>query len=191
MILPRTIRALRFTLALLTTITAPAALAEGVAADKSEIRFVANQLGVNVEGRFKRFKANVNFRPNTLQSSKAEFEIDLSSVDLASEDSEREVKGPMWFDARRFPAARFASTSFRDLGGGKYQMAGKLSIKGITRDVTLPFTITRDNAGNRVAESTFNLKRLEFKVGEGEWGDPDTIADNVVVRVRMVLTPDA
>ena len=183
-------RALRATLIALLVAGAQHAWAEGVAVDKSEIRFVANQLGVNVEGRFKRFKANVSFRPNALQSSKAEFEIDLSSVDLASEDSEREVRGAMWFDARRFPVARFTSTSFRDAGGGKYQMSGKLSMKGITRDVTLPFAITRDSAGNRIAESTFGLKRLDFKVGEGEWGDPDTVADNVVVRVRMVLTPE-
>jgi len=183
-------RAARFGLALMLALGSAQALAEGVAADKSEIRFVANQLGVNVEGRFKRFKANVNFRPNALPSSKAEFEIDLSSVDLASEDSEREVKGSMWFDAKRFPVARFTSTSFRDLGGGKYQMSGKLSMKGITRDVTLPFAVTRDSAGNRVAESSFSLKRLEFKVGEGEWGDPDTVSDAVSVRVRMVLTPE-
>lgn len=183
-------RAARFGLALLLAMAGEHALAEGVAVDKSEIRFTANQLGVNVDGRFKRFKANVSFRPNALQSSKAEFEIDLSSVDLASEDSEREVRGAMWFDSRRFPVARFTSTAFRDLGGGKYQMSGRLSMKGITRDVTLPFAVTRDSAGNRVAESTFSLKRLDFKVGEGEWGDPDTVSDNVVVRVRMVLTPE-
>jgi len=86
--------------------------------------------------------------------------------------------------------AKFTSTSFRDAGGGKYQVSGKLSLKGVTRDVTIPFAVTRDAAGNRVVESTFGLKRLEFKVGQGEWGDPDTVADNVVVRVRMVLTPD-
>ncbi|HZQ60379.1 MAG TPA: YceI family protein [Casimicrobiaceae bacterium] len=166
------------------------ALAEGVVVEKSDIRFVANQLGVNVEGRFRRFRANVVFRPAALQASRADIEVDLASVDLASEDSEREVRGAMWFDANHFPVAKFTSTSFRDLGGGKFQVAGKFSLKGVTRDVTIPFTLTRDAAGNRIVESTFGVKRLDFKVGQGEWGDPDTVADNVVVRVRMVLTPD-
>jgi polyisoprenoid-binding protein YceI len=165
-------------------------VAQGVQVDKSDIRFVANQLGVKVEGRFRRFKANVSFRPNALQSSKADVEIDLASVDLASDDSEREVKGSPWFDTGRFPVARFTSTSFKDLGGGKYEVAGKLSIKGITRDLVVPLVITRDGAGNRVAEGSFGVKRLDYKVGEGEWGDPDTVADLVTVRVRMVLTPD-
>lgn len=182
--------AARCALAVLLVLGGGEALAQGVVADKSEIRFIANQLGVKVEGRFRRFRANVMFRPTALQTSRAEIDVDLASVDLASEDSEREVKGAMWFDANRFPIAKFTSTAFRDLGGGKYEVTGKLAMKGITRELTIPFALTRDAGGNRVVESTFALKRLEFKVGQGEWGDPDTVADNVTVRVRMVLTPD-
>jgi polyisoprenoid-binding protein YceI len=159
--------------------------------DRSEIRFTAKQLGVNVDGRFRRFKANVVFRPNALPSSKADIEVDLGSIDLASDDSENEVKGPLWFDTSKFPVARFSSSSIKDAGGGRYDVAGRLSIKGISRDITIPVVLTRDAAGNRVAEGSFPVKRLEFKVGEGAWGDTDTVADTIVVRIRMVLPPQA
>ena len=163
------------------------ASAQGVLIDKSEIRFVAKQLGVNVEGRFRRFKAHVVFRPKALANSKADFEIELGSVDLASDDSETEVKGPLWFDVPRFPVARFTSTSFKDVGAGKYEVHGRLSVKGITRDIVVPVTITPDVGGTLVAQGSFPVKRFEFKIGEGLWADTDTVAETILVRFRMVL----
>jgi polyisoprenoid-binding protein YceI len=167
---------------------AGSASAQGVVVEKSDIRFVSKQLGVNFEGRFRRWKANIVFRPADLAKSRAEFEIDLASIDLASDDSENEVKGPLWFDMAKFPTARFASTSIRSVGADKYEVAGKLSMKGISKDVVVPIAVRKDGA-NSVAEGTFTLNRLEFKVGEGLWSDPVTVANEVVVRVRMVLPP--
>jgi polyisoprenoid-binding protein YceI len=163
--------------------------AQGVLIDKSEIRFVSKQMGVNVEGRFRKWKANIVFLPKDLGHSKADFEIDLGSIDLASEESETEVKGRLWFDTGKFPVARFATTAFRETGSDKYEVAGTLTIKGVTRDALVPIAIRKDAAGNSVAEGNFTVKRLDFKIGEGEWADPGTVANEVLVRVRMVLPP--
>ena len=117
--------------------------AQGVLIDKSEIRFVARQMGVNVEGRFRKWKATVDFRPKDLGKSKAAFEIELASIDLASEDSEGEVKRPLWFDTAKFPVARFESIGMRETGADRYEIAGKLTIKGVTRDVAFPWRSRR------------------------------------------------
>jgi polyisoprenoid-binding protein YceI len=163
------------------------AAAQGVLADKSDIRFVSKQMGVNFEGRFRKWKANIVFMPKDLAKSKAELDIDLASIDLASEDSEAESKGPMWFDTAKFPVAHFASTSIRDLGNNKYDVAGELLLKGIKRGATIPIALSKDASGNTVAEGTFTVKRLDYKIGEGLWGDTETVANEVIVRVRMVL----
>src|ERR1700690_3325862 len=105
--------------------------AQGVLIEKSEIRFASKQMGVGVEGRFRKWKANLVFLPKDLAKSKAELDIDLGSIDLASEESETEVRRPLWFDTSKFPVAHFASTGMKDLGGDKYQIDGKLTIKGI------------------------------------------------------------
>ncbi len=165
------------------------ASAQGVLIDKSEIRFVSKQMGVNVEGRFRKWKANVDFRPEDLAHSRAGFEIDLASIDLASEDTEAEVRRPVWFDTARFPVAKFASTEVKGFGGDRYEITGTLSLKGVAKDVVVPVALKRDAAGNSVAEGEFRVKRLEFKVGEGPWADPDTVANDVTVRVRIVLPP--
>jgi polyisoprenoid-binding protein YceI len=170
-------------------LAATQAAAQGVLIDKSEIRFVSRQMGANVEGRFRKWKANIVFLPKALAKSKAEFDVELGSIEFASEDSEAEVKRPKWFDTSRFPVARFVSTKFTDLGGDKYEIAGALTIKGISHDAVVPIVLKKDPAGNSVAEGSFALKRLDYKVGEGEWSDPDTVANEVTVRIRMVLPP--
>jgi polyisoprenoid-binding protein YceI len=163
--------------------------AQGLLIDKSEIRFVSKQLGVNVEGRFRKWKANIVFLPKDLAKSKAEFDIDLGSIDLASEESETEIKSPRWLDTAKFPVAHFASTSIKDLGGDRYEIAGKLTLKGITKDVVVPIALKKDASGNSVAEGSFPVKRIDYRVGEGVWSDTELVANDVIVRVRMVLPP--
>lgn len=168
---------------------APAAAADTVLADKSEIAFTMKQMGVNFDGRFRKWKADIAFRPNALAQSKAEIDVDLASIDLASGDSEAEAQGPLWFNTAKFPVAHFSATSFRRTGPDRYDVAGRLSLKGIARDYVVPLTLKTDAAGNRMAEGTFAVKRLAHKIGEGEWADTGTVADDVVVRVRLVLAP--
>jgi polyisoprenoid-binding protein YceI len=64
-------------------------------------------------------------------------------------------------------------------------------MKGVTKDIAVPVALRKDAAGNAVAEGQFTLKRLEFKIGEGVWADTDAVANDIVVRVRMVLPPIA
>ena len=163
--------------------------AQGVLIDKSEIRFITRQMGANVDGRFRRWKANIVFVPKDLGRSKADFDIELGSVDLASDELEAEIKRASWFDTAKFPVAHFASSAIRDLGGDKYEVVGQLTIKGITHDAVVPITLKKDASGNSVAEGNFTLKRLDYKIGEGQWADPETVANDVIVRVRMVLPP--
>ena len=163
--------------------------AQGVLIDKSEIRFVAKQMGGGVEGRFRKWKANVDFRPQDPARSKAAFEIELASIDLASEETEIEARRPAWFDTAKFPVAKFESTSVRRVGGDRYEIDGRLSIKGVTHDVSVPVALRTDAGGNSVADGQFTVKRLDFRLGEGMWADTDAVADEVVVRIRMVLPP--
>jgi len=173
-------------LAMLLLATSGAAT-QGVLIDRSEIRFVSKQMGANVEGRFRKWKARVDWKPDDLGRSRADLEIDLASIDLASEESETEVRRPRWFDTAKFPVASFQSSKVTNLGGERYEIAGKLTMKGTTRDVAIPVQIRKDAAGNTVSEGQFTIRRLDFNVGDGRWSDPTVVADDVLVRVRMVL----
>jgi polyisoprenoid-binding protein YceI len=164
----------------------PAWAQQKVLYEKSELRFVSKQMNVPVEGRFKRWTADVNVDPSHPETGRATIEVDLASIDMNSPDGEAEAKDKLWFDVKNFPRARFTLSGVRALGADKYEAQGKLAIKGLTRDVAAPFTLRQDGAQS-VAEGGFVLKRLEFKIGEGEWADTATVANEVQVRFRLTM----
>ena len=157
--------------------------------DRSEIRFGGRHAGRNVDGRFRRWKANVVFLPKHLSRSKAELDVDLSSMDLANDEIEAELKRPEWLDTGAFPMAHFESTSIRSLGQDRYEVHGKLTIKGLTRDVSGPVVLKKDAAGNNVAEGSFPLRRADFDIGDDGDGAPPLLASEVTIRLRLVLPP--
>lgn len=164
----------------------PAGAQQKIVPDKSFIRFVTKQMNVPVEGQFKKFDATVAFDPAKPEATKAEFEVDLASIDLGNEEGETEAKKKTWLDVPGFPKAKFVAASVKSLGGGKFEARGPLTIKGTSREVVAPFTVT-DAAGMRTVEGQFSLKRLQYKIGEGPWSDTDTVADDVLVRFRFTL----
>jgi polyisoprenoid-binding protein YceI len=154
---------------------------------QSEIVFVSKQMGVPVDGRFKKFDTQMNFDPKSPQTSKVAFTVDLASADIGNADTERELAKPGWFDTSKFPQATFASSAIKAIGGGKFEVAGKLSIKGNTRDVVVPVAVTQAG-GVSTARGEFVLKRLEFKIGDGEWNDPSLVANDVTVKFKLAVT---
>jgi polyisoprenoid-binding protein YceI len=173
-------------LAALLMAAAGGAAAQSPLIDNSEIRFVSKPVRGGVDARFRKWKANVDLRPQDLAASKAEIEIDLASLDLANEESAAELERPGWFDTEHHPVARFASTAIRGLGHDRYAIEGTLSLKGVTRDVVLPVALHRDAGGNSVAEGQLTLNRQEFHLGDDQ---PATlkVGPEVMVRLRMVL----
>lgn len=154
---------------------------------QSELVFVSKQMGVSVEGRFKKFDAQLAFDPAKLDTSKINFTVDLASATLGAPESDAELPKPTWFNVPQFPKASFQSSSIKSLGAGKYDVAGKLSIKGISRDVTVPVVLTQ-NGATTVATGVVPLKRLAFKIGENEWADTSMVADDVQVKFKLALT---
>jgi polyisoprenoid-binding protein YceI len=154
---------------------------------KSAITFTSKQMNVPVQGRFKKFTAQIDFDATKPAASKAQIEVDLGSIDTGSADADAEVGKKAWFNTSAFPAAKFTSTSVTQTGPDRFEARGKLSIKGIGQDIVAPFTVKR--AGDAVTyDGGFTLKRLQFKIGEGAWSDTDTVADEVQVKFRIVTT---
>lgn len=155
-------------------------------ADKSLILFVSKQMGVPVEGGFGKFTARVAFDPKKPEGGSVELSIDTGSAALGVPQSDAELPKPPWFDTARFPQANFKSSAIKALGGGHFEMAGKLTIKGQAQEVVVPVTITQ-SAGQSVASGTFTIQRLSFKVGDGEWTDTAMVANDVQVRFKLTL----
>ena len=159
---------------------------QAVVPAQSEIRFVSKQMGVPVEGRFKTFSAQVNFDPAKLATSKIAFTVDTGSTDIGPE-ANAELPKPVWFNVASFPKASFQSTSVKRVDASRFEVAGKLSIKGVSSDVVVPVTLAQAGA-QTTASGSFAIKRLTFRIGDQEWSDTSMVADEVQVRFRLVLT---
>lgn len=155
--------------------------------DKSAINFTYKQMGVAVDGKFKKFASQLNFDPAKPAAAKATFDVELASVDTGAPEGDQEVAGKPWFNTKTFPTARFVSGAVKQLGGNKYEVAGQLSIKGKTQDVVVPATFTtQGNTG--VFDGSFIIRRADFSIGEGTWAKFDIVANDVVIKFRITAT---
>jgi polyisoprenoid-binding protein YceI len=165
---------------------APAAAPQAkLVAAGSEVTFTAKQVGVPMDGRFKRFDAQIALDPKQPQTGKINFSIELGSVNIAA-DTDAELVKPEWFNTAKFPKATFVSTAIKATGAGKFDVTGKLTIKGQSRDLTVPVALAAAG-GNTMATGSFAIKRLDFKVGEGDWADTSVVANDVQVKFKLSL----
>lgn len=149
-----------------------------------KVSFTSKQMNVPVEGGFKTATAQISFDPAKPAAAKAQVDVDMASIDAGSKEADDEVKGRNWLAVGANPKASFVATSVKPLGGNRFEASGKLSIKGLSRDVTAPFTLT-PNAGGAVFEGGFVLKRADFGIGQGVWADFETVANEIQIRFKL------
>jgi len=161
-----------------------------VDASKSSLAFNTRQMGVPVPGSFKKFSTQIAFDPAKPTTASATLEIELASIDAGSKDANDEVVGKQWFNVKAFPTAKFVSTGVKALGGNRYEVQGKMSIKGQTRDVVAPFSFKQDGA-NGVFDGAFVLKRMDYNIGEGPWSDFSAVANEIEIKFHVVAAAAA
>ena len=175
--------------ALATTIAGFSGVAQAadpwvVVADESEIEFTGTQLGAEFDGEFKSFTAEIVFSPDDLAGSSVEVLIDIASVDTDSGDRDSQIISPDWFDVEAWPTAKFATKSFTEIAPGKYEAVADLTIRDVTREVTLTFEleITGDKAE---ATGAVKINRTDFGVGQGQWADTSQVGDPVTIEIEI------
>ena len=154
---------------------------------QSQITFAIKEMGVPVEGKFAKWTADIAFDPKKPETGKVALTIVTGSASFGAPETDAEVPKPEWFNIAKFPNATFASTAIKAKGGGKFDVAGKLTVKGTTKDVVVPIALTQAGP-TTTATGAFAIKRNDFKIGEGEWTDTSQLADDVAVKFKIALT---
>ena len=154
---------------------------------QSSIEFAAKQMGVPMQGHFRKFDAQLSFDPAKPESSRIRFSVDTGSATMGARETDAELPKPVWFNVAQFPQATFESSTIKALGGGKFDVAGKLTIKGTSVNVSVPVVLTQSGT-TTTATGVLPIKRLAFKIGDGEWADTSMVADEVQVKFKLALT---
>ena len=115
------------------------------------------------------------------------FIVDTGSARFGTAELDGELGKPGWLANGSFPQASFQSSAIKTTAAGRFEVSGRLTLKGATRDLVVPVQLAQQG-GQSTASGSFAIKRLDFKVGEGEWADTSLLANDVVVRFKLVLT---
>jgi polyisoprenoid-binding protein YceI len=161
-------------------------------APSSLLRFSFEQAGANNNGRFTKYTADVTFGADDLATSKIDVTIDVGSLDTGDKERDDTLKTPDLFDVAKFPKARFVSSKITLAGASRYEAAGKLTLRNVTKDIKLPLTFqTKVEKGKTIGFMTgrYTIKRLEYGVGQGEWKSTEWVKDDVLVTFSLKLQP--
>jgi len=159
---------------------------------RSLLRFSFMQAGASNTGRFSKYTAEVAFSNDNLAASKIDVTIDIDSLDTGDKERDDTLKMPDLFDVKKFPTAHFVSTRIVATTAGRYEAQGKLTIRNVTKPVTVPMTFqNKMEQGKNIGYMTGRaaIKRLDFGVGQGDWKATDQVPDDVAVTFSLRLTP--
>jgi polyisoprenoid-binding protein YceI len=95
--------------------------------------------------------------------------------------------GADWFNVEEYPQARFEADEFRRLDGNEYEAAGELTIKDVTREVTLPFTLDIQD-GTADMSGRLTVDRTDYDLGTGDWASGETVGLEVTITVDLTAT---
>lgn len=165
-----------------------------VDAGHSWLGFTATQSGGDVDGRFEKFTAKIAFADADLRGSRFDVEVDTQSVNTQDDDRDSALRGEDLFSVAKYPKAHFVTTGFARKSAGQYEATGKLTIRDVTRDIRLPFTFQATTEGGKPIawlKGGVSVNRLEYGVGQGDWKDTSTVANEVKVKFELRLLPPA
>ena len=159
------------------------------------IRHIVGQ----VEGRFEKFGGIVRMDPDHLDQSRISVVIDVNSIYTGVEQRDHHLRTADFFDADFFPLMRFEGDRIVHLSGDDYEAHGQLTIKDVTMDVAMPFTLLgikkhplpdlpcTDVAGIKAA---LKIKRLDYHVGDGKFVKMGMTGDDVDITIFSEMLSD-
>jgi len=144
-------------------------------ADTYSVKFV----GGDPSGEFKGLKGTVNFDPAALATSKFDVSVDVASINTGNGMKNTHAKSTDWFDAEKFPTIKFTSSAITKTATG-YEAAGTMTMHGVTKPVTVPFTFD-----NNTFAGTLDVNRMDYGVGATQ---PDHGAQKFKVTINVPVT---
>ncbi len=159
------------------------------------VSFTARHMGLSkVRGQFTRFSGEVEGDPNDITSATGRFEVDMASVETGNADRDAHLRAGDFFDVERFPTMVFVGRSITPAGDGLYTVTGDLTIKDVTREVSLQYEHGGEDVdpyGNRKIGGTLTgtIKRSEWgltwnvPLDSGGW----LVSDNINLEIDLQL----
>jgi polyisoprenoid-binding protein YceI len=135
----------------------------------SRVTFTVTKWGFSeVEGRFFDFGGTIGFDEGHPESAHVDWRVRIASVETGAPNRDRALQGGEYFDAARFPEMRFVSERVRPIGNARFEVSGRMTIRGTTR----PLTVTMTYGGTHAVpgEGTYAIFQTEFTIDRYDYG---------------------
>lgn len=147
----------------------------------TEVGFLIKNFGLSVNGSFCKIKGKINFIPDNVLQANFNVMVDAATVNTGNATRDNHLKKDDYFDVTKFPALSFVSTKItRSSTPDNFLMEGKVTIKGITKNVSFNFTADPKPGGYLFA-GQFKLNRRDFGVGSKSL----ILSDNLTVLLKV------
>ena len=147
----------------------------------TEIGFLIKNLGLNVNGKFNKIKGKINFVPDNVLQASFNILVEAATVNTGNATRDNHLKKEDYFDVAKFPALSFVSTKItKSSTADNFLMEGKVTIKGVTKNVSFNFTAD-PKPGGYLFSGQFKLNRRDFGVGSKSL----ILADNLTVLLSV------
>ncbi|MGE4313424.1 MAG: cytochrome b/b6 domain-containing protein [Pseudobdellovibrionaceae bacterium] len=156
---------------------------------KSSLEFSGVQRGEAFSGSFGKWDAVIAFDADDLEVSSVTATINTEQVSSKIQDVAGYVTGAAWLDAAQYPEATFVSKSFSKTDDTHFTVTGDFTLKGVTKEISFPFTLVEGEENSRVMDAQFPVKRLDYGVGSGDWVDTAIVGDTVMIKLHMIAVP--
>jgi polyisoprenoid-binding protein YceI len=152
----------------------------------SSLTFSFSQAGADNSGAFKQFATDLAYDEKNLAASKLRVKIQIASLDTQDKDRDSTLAGADLFDTQKFPTAQYLATSLAKRAGGGLEAIGKLTVRGVTKDLRVPITLRTTTTGLELSGEV-SVKRLDYGVGQGEWKSTEWVGDDVKLQYKVAL----
>lgn len=156
----------------------------------SNAQFLVRHLGIStVQGEFTKISGSINFDDQDISKSSVNVMIDVNSIDTRVKMRDDDLKSEHFFYADKYPTITFQSTKIVKTGDNTAKMTGSLTIRGVTKEVTLDVTgpsasIKAMGGTRRGAEATTTINRQDFGVS----ADSGMVGDQIQIRLDIEMT---
>ena len=134
---------------------------------QSVAQFTVTKLGfADVTGRFTRMEGEIRWNPDSPRTARVRWRVAVASVETDAANRDRTLQAPEYFDAARHPWLTFESTRVREVEPGRLDVTGALTMRGVTRQVTVPVRHSGPAAAP-IFETSFEVDRYDYGIAGG------------------------
>lgn len=130
----------------------------------SEINFVADSRMLSAHGYFGKWDADVKIDAANAVASSVSITIEAASINTRVEMRDNHLRSPDFFDVAKYPTITFKSVSVTSTAANKVDVVGDLTVRGVTKRITVPATVVFYEKGAGRFRGQFTLLRKDFGV---------------------------